>query len=319
MTEVMQLIVESRTRETDAIQSFVLTSPSHALLPQFTAGSHVDVHLPNGQIRQYSLSNNPSDRSKYVLGVLKDMQGKGGSVLMHEHIQVNTKLTVSLPRNNFPLVVSAKNNLLLAGGIGITPLLAMCHHLHATEQNFTLHYCTRSSDQTAFLNLLENSGFADNVVFHHDFGDPTKGLDIAALLQSCPNGTHIYCCGPISFMSTVKNSSKHWPNKNVHFEHFQADNTEHLSADSAFEIELASSGKRYVVPADKSILDVLSEAGHHVDYSCREGVCGSCITGVLDGIPDHRDQVLDQEEKQAGDIMTVCCSRSMSPILKLDL
>lgn len=314
----MLLRVNTITNETDSIKTFELVDPEGLDLPVFSAGSHVDVTLPDGQLRQYSLCNSPAERQRYLLGVLRETNGRGGSRQMHDRLVAGDLLQVSMPRNNFPLDESASRHLLIAGGIGVTPLMAMVHRLQVLNADFALHYCTRDAAQTAFYGLLAADDVAPHVRFHHDGGVPGRGLDVAALLSNVAPGTHVYCCGPAGLMAAVKAASAHWPTSQVHFEHFSAPvASAAASGSTAFEVEIASTGAVYPVPPDRSILSVLLDQGVLVDSSCEAGVCGTCTTRYLSGQPDHRDFVLSEAEQR--EHVMVCVSRSRSPRLKLDL
>lgn len=314
----MLLRVNAITDETLSIKTFELVDPEGLDLPLFTAGSHVDITLPDGQLRQYSLCNAPTERHRYLLGVLRETIGRGGSRQMHERLLVGDLLQVSMPRNNFPLDESATRHLLIAGGIGVTPLMAMVHSLQVRGADFALHYCTRDAAQTAFRAVLGANGVAPRVRLHHDGGVPGRGLDVAALLATVAPGTHVYCCGPAGLMAAVKAASAHWPAGQIHFEHFAAPVASVVVGGGAtFEVEIASTGAVYPVPPDRSILSVLLSEGLLVDSSCEAGVCGTCTTRYLSGEPDHRDFVLSDAEQR--ELVMVCVSRAKSARLVLDL
>ncbi|MSP83879.1 MAG: oxidoreductase [Alphaproteobacteria bacterium] len=302
----------------DIVNTYELVDPDRRPLPPFTAGAHVDVHVPGGPIRQYSLCNDPRDHDRYVVAVQREDAGRGGSKLLHAEIQPGKTLTISFPRNNFPLFETAKSHLFIAGGIGITPIMAMMMRLRALGADFHLHYCSRVPERTAFLKRL-GAEFAGKVTFHFDGGDPSRGLDVKGLLKEIRPGTHLYCCGPGGLMKAVKNASDHWPPGTVHFEYFSVDATAPKGGNTAFEVEIASSGKIYAVPADKSIMQVLRDNGHGIDSSCEEGICGTCATPVKSGDIDHRDMVLSDEEKKSNRWMMVCCSRAKVGKIVLDI
>ena len=317
-TELLEVRVERRANEAEDICSYELVSVDGAQLPAFTAGAHIDVHVAPGIVRQYSLCNPPHERHRYVIGVLRDPSSRGGSRAMHDQIQAGAKLTISAPRNHFPLV-DAPRSLLLAGGIGVTPLLAMAETLSAQGAPFELHYCTRSPERTAFRDRILSAPYAAQVRFHHDSARP---VDLPALLAGLERGTHIYFCGPAGFISHVKASAAAlgWPENQLHLEYFGADAAgAPVEGDQPFDVKLASNGACYTVPVGRTVLQVLSEAGVFVPASCEQGVCGTCLTRVLDGVPDHRDLYLTEEEQAANDQFTPCCSRSRSATLLLDL
>ena len=301
------------------IRSFELVDPEGRLLPMFTAGAHVDIELPNGLIRQYSISNDPRDVDRYVVGVLREPVSRGGSVYMHDHVRKGDILTVHGPRNNFPLAADARHHILLAGGIGVTPMMAMARDLSARGTSFEMHYCTRTPDRTAFRSDIAELEFADNVTYHHDNGNPADGLDIVALLREVRPGAHVYYCGPSGFMQACEKALAHWPRHAVHFEYFSVDESVEHGDNTAFQVKIASTGAVLDVPADRSIVEVLRANGIEVETMCEEGICGTCATVLLEGEPDHRDFVLDDEEKRRGEFIMVCCSRSRSPMLTLDI
>ena len=315
----LSLKVNRIVQEAEDIRSFELVDPNGRLLPMFAAGAHLDVDLPNGVARQYSISSDPRDVDRYVVAVLREPESRGGSVHMHDNVREGDTLVVHGPRNNFPLSDKAAHHVLLAGGIGVTPLMAMARDLSARGESFEMHYCTRSPAKTAFMADIAASDFADRVRYHHDDGDPADGLDIAGLLREARPGAHVYCCGPTGFMRACKDATGHWPVGAVHFEFFSVDESVDRGANEAFRIRIASTGQVFDVPADRSIVDVLRAHGLDVDTMCEEGICGTCATVLLDGEPDHRDFVLDDEEKARGEFIMVCCSRARSPMLTLDL
>ncbi|MDA0952132.1 MAG: PDR/VanB family oxidoreductase [Proteobacteria bacterium] len=311
--------VNKITQEAEDIRSFELVDPAGKLLPMFTAGGHIDIELPNGLPRQYSISNDPRDVDRYVIAVLREVAGRGGSAYLHDSVKEGDLLTIGTPRNNFPLHEGAKHHILLAGGIGMTPMLAMARELATRGESFEMHYCTRTPEKTAFMKEIQDSAFADKVKFHHDNGNPAQGLDIAALLKDVREATHVYYCGPTGFMHACEQASAHWQRGTVHCEYFSVDASVTHGADEAFQIKIASTGQVFDVPADKSIVDVLRSNGFDVETMCEEGICGTCATVMLEGEADHRDFVLDDEEKARGEFIMVCCSRAKSPMLTLDL
>ena len=253
----MTLTVNAIIDEAVGIKVFEFAKDNGGLLPFFTAGSHIDVATPSGQLRQYSLCGDPRDSYRYQVAVLDEAQSRGGSASMHRQVAPGDKIVVSRPRNNFPLDEDAKSHLLIAGGIGITPMLAMLRRLDALGADYHLHYCTRSSEVTAFRENLTAAPFSPHVSFHFDGGDPAKGLDVKATLRDIVEGRHVYCCGPSGLMAAVKDASEHWPSRQVHFEFFSADNEALGAASAEFEIEIASTGAVLQVPADKSIAQLL--------------------------------------------------------------
>jgi vanillate O-demethylase ferredoxin subunit len=315
-TDLLKVRVERRDNEAEGICSYELVSVDGAPLPAFTAGAHIDVHVAPGLVRQYSLCNPPHERHRYVIGVLRDPASRGGSQAMHEQIRTGAALTISTPRNHFPLT-DAPHSVLLAGGIGITPLLAMAETLSAQGAQFELHYCTRSAERTAFRERILGSPFAAQARFYHD---NEQQLNLPALFASLSADTHVYFCGPAGFIDHVKSTAvlADWPGSQLHLEYFGAAPVE-SDGDQPFEVNLKSSGNCYTIPPGVSVLRVLSDAGVFVPASCEQGVCGTCLTRVLDGVPDHRDLYLTEAEQAANDLFAPCCSRSKSPTLLLDL
>ena len=316
----LRVRVAHKWTEAQDICAFELVNADGSALPAFSAGSHIDVHLPNGLTRQYSLCNDPTEMHRYQLGVLRDAASRGGSHAMHELVQAGDVLAISGPKNHFPLAHEAGRSLLLAGGIGVTPILCMAERLAITGAAFEMHYCTRSAARTAFRERIAASPFAQQVQFHFDDGDAAQKFDIAALLATPEPGTHLYVCGPKGFMDAVLGTARArgWPEAQIHYEFFTADPVQHDS-DASFEVQLASSGRIVVVPKDKTVVQALAEAGVEVATSCEQGVCGTCLTRVLEGVPDHKDLYLTPEEQAANDQFTPCCSRAKTARLVLDL
>ena len=259
----LKVRVRQITVEAERIRSYELVDPAGAALPSFTAGAHLEVWLPSGLARSYSLANDPTETDRYVIAVQRELAGRGGSAEMHDAVNEGDLIEVSVPRNNFPLAANATHHRLIAGGIGITPILSMVRELERTGQNWSLHYCTRQPDHTAFRELLAAPPFADRVRLHHDGGNPVNGLDFAALLRTPQPGEKVYCCGPTGFMNAVQSAMVHWPAGSLHLEHFTAAPALPASANGAFEIELASSSKVFTVPADRSILELRLERERH--------------------------------------------------------
>jgi vanillate O-demethylase ferredoxin subunit len=314
----MQVRVTARVEEALDIASFELASADGTPLPAFSAGAHVDVDTGAGLVRQYSLCNDPSEAHRYLIAVLRDPHSRGGSQSMHDRVQPGDLLRISAPKNHFALV-PATSYLLLAGGIGITPILCMAQQLAQAGAPFRMHYCTRSPERTAFAERLRSAPFAGRVQFHFD-DMPGGRLDIGAVLRDADPGTHLYVCGPAGFIdaATGAASAAGWPGARVHVEHFGA-SVQDTGGDQAFEIRIASTAQTLHVPAHTSALAVLIAHGIEVPVSCEQGVCGTCVTRVLDGLPEHRDTFLTDEERAANDQFTPCCSRARTATLVLDL
>jgi vanillate O-demethylase ferredoxin subunit len=312
--------VARKTVEAADICTFELVAEAGGPLPAFSAGSHVDVQLPGGLTRQYSLCNDPKETHRYLIGVLRDPASRGGSQALHEQVQEGQLLQISAPKNHFGLAHDATRSLLLAGGIGVTPILCMAERLANTGAEFELHYSTRSRARTTFYERIAASDFAHKVQFHFDDGMAEQKLDLAALLAVPPSGVHLYVCGPKGFMDAVLSTARvqGWPESQLHYEFFAAAVAPSAS-DASFEVKLASSGRIIRVPKEQTVTQALSAAGVEVQTACEQGLCGTCLTRVLEGIPEHKDLYLTPEEQAANDQFTPCCSRSRTPLLVLDL
>jgi len=316
----LELLVKQVRMEATGINSYEFVSPDGSPLPPFTAGAHIDIHVAPGIVRQYSLCNSPSDRHRYVIAVLKDPKGRGGSAAVHEKIKVGDTVRVSAPRNNFDLVPGQGKVYLLAGGIGVTPMKSMAHQLEAEGVPYELYYCSRGAEFTAFREELEELAKNGKVTFYFDGGNASSKLDIAALLESPDDGCHLYYCGPGGFMEACKVASQHWPSGTVHFEHFKApvnESSVEVAPVDGFVAEIASTGEKLHVAPEQSLAEVLQQAGYPVETSCLSGLCGTCKIGYLAGEVDHQDFILDDSEK--GGYMTACVSRAKGALLLLDL
>lgn len=318
--DTLQVRVARKQLVAEDICSFELEPDGEHPLPAFAAGSHIDVLTPSGQTRQYSLCNTPTESHRYLVAVLKEKDGRGGSRSMHESVQVGDHLTISTPKNHFALVKDARQSLLLAGGIGITPILCMAHRLGQLGVDFELHYSTRSRARTAFYNELFTSAFADKVHLHTADDAASGRIDLKQVLASPEDGKHLYVCGPKGYMDAVLAEARAagWLEGQLHYEFF-AGVSGPEAGDGSFEVQLAQNGRVVLVPADKTIVDALRDAGVEVPTSCEQGVCGTCLTRVLQGQPDHRDMFLTTDEQAANDQFLPCCSRSKSARLVLDL
>jgi vanillate O-demethylase ferredoxin subunit len=305
--------------EAQDVCSFELADPEGRSLPAFTAGSHIDVQLEDGLVRQYSLCNDPRETQRYLIAVLREPASRGGSAAMHA-LREGQTLRIGGPRNHFALAAGAAHHLLLAGGIGITPLLCMAERLIEAGDSFELHYSTRSAVRAAFAERIRTSSFADRANLYHDDGPAAQRLDIEAVLAAQPEGTHLYVCGPKGFMDAVLVAGRAagWHEPRLHREYFAGAPLD-TTGDGAFEVQVASSGAVIRVAPEQSIVAALSAAGVQVPVSCEQGVCGTCLTRVIDGVPDHRDLYLTDEEHARGDQMTLCCSRAKSSRLILGL
>ncbi len=315
---VLTLEVATRTAQRGGVVAVDLVDPRGATLPPFTAGAHIDLHLGGGVVRQYSLMNDPADRRRYRLGVLLEPNSRGGSAAVHARLVPGAAVTASPPRNHFPLAPQAGRSILVGGGIGVTPMLAMAHALHAQDRDFVLHYCTRTADRTPFLEELSHAPFAANVRLHHDEGRPPNPFRPERDLAPLTGAVHCYVCGPAGFMDWVICAAHAlgYPPDRIHREYFSA---EVDTSGAGFEVVAARSGLTLKVAEGQSIVAALAAQGVAVETSCEEGVCGTCLVEVLDGEPDHRDVYLTDAEKRRGDQMLVCCSRARSMRLVLDI
>lgn len=311
--------VAKRSREALGIDVFELVSLDGTPLPARTAGAHIDVQVPGGMVRQYSLFNDPAETCRYVIGVLEDPASRGGSKAMHAHVHEGDTLKISAPRNQFPLVEDATHSLLLAGGIGVTPLMSMAERLAACEASFELHYSSRSRERTAFCDWLAAERFEGRVHHHFDDGEPQEKLQLETLLAQTDPGTHLYVCGPKGFMDWVLSSARdaQWPEEQLHSEFFS--NEVSSLGDGEFDIKIASSGEIIRVGAKQTVVAALADRGIKLQVSCEQGVCGTCLTGVLAGEPDHKDLFLMPKEQALNDQFLPCCSRARSELLVLDL
>ena len=283
-------------------------------LPAFSAGAHIDLHLSEELVRPYSLCGDPQDRHHYQLGILKDSQSQGGSLAAHA-LREGDEVQVSAPRNLFALDSRGSHSVLIGGGIGITPMLAMAAELHAAGRSFSLHYSSRSRSGAAFITQLENAPYAERVQLH--FSDELR-LNLASVLSDVPPNTHVYVCGPTRLMDAVTDLAKslNYQPEQIHQECFSADVQ---TGGKAFEVVATASGITVQVAENQSIVEALGLAGLKVCVSCKQGICGSCLTDVLEGEPDHRDSYLTDEEKADGDQILLCCSRAKGARLIIDL
>ena len=319
-TSELNVRVARKRAEAVDICTFELVHEGGRALPAFSAGSHIDVHMPNGITRQYSLCNDPRESHRYLIGVLRDPNSRGGSLAMHDTVKEGDAMRISAPKNHFPLAHGAAHNVLIAGGIGVTPILCMAERLAQIGAPFEMHYCTRSPDRTAFAERIAQASFASQVQFHHDDGDDAQKLSLPKAIGTPRQDAHLYVCGPKGFMDWVLDAARaaNWPADQLHYEFFSADIAA-SDTDATFEVKLASSGRIVTVAKDKTVVQALAEVGIEVATSCEQGVCGTCLTRVLEGEPDHKDMYLTPEEHAANDQFMPCCSRSRSPVLVLDL
>ena len=287
--------------------------PDGAALEPVEPGAHIDITLPNGMMRQYSLVTADGDPAAYMVGIKRDRASRGGSIFIHDKLRVGEVLKIGGPRNNFPLNEDAGHTVLIAGGIGITPICCMAQRLKKLGRSFELHYACRTRAEAAF--FAELSAMPEARI-HID--DEVGGfMDVAAAVAASRSDAHFYCCGPLPMLAAFEDATKALPPEQVHVEYFSA--KDEAATGGGYVVELRKSGKEFTVPEGKTLLEVLLEGGVDVMYSCQEGVCGACETAVISGTPDHRDNILTEAERVASKTMMVCCSGSKSPRLVLDL
>lgn len=304
---IMKLKVVARVPATDRVATLVLCHPTKPQLPTWTGGAHVDVRLPDGKIRQYSLCGDPSRRDHYRIAVQKESEGRGGSLWIHDRIGEGDIVHVSAPRTNFSLDENARRHVFVAGGIGVTPLIAMAQEACQANEPFDFHYCARKRGEAPLLPELEKL-CGDRL--HTHFSDEQR-LDVDALVGSTDRDpdVHIYSCGPARLTDAIATAAQRagWPAERVHFEVFQAALDENFKPEP-FEITIASTGQVLTVPADKTALEILRENGFSMPSSCELGVCGACICSYSEGDVIHRDSVLSLADRQSR--MTPCISRA---------
>lgn len=318
MTDLLSVRVQNRRLAALDILHLTIESVDGTPLPAFDAGAHIDLELPNGIVRQYSLCSSPYELSRYALGILLEPESRGGSRSAHQDIKEGDIVRISQPRNLFALV-PGKHAMLMAGGIGVTPMLAMADHLHAEGASFELHYSVRTLQRAAFLTEMRASPYADKITMHFD-DQPETALDIDTLFATPDPGTHIYICGPGGFIDYVVGSAEKrgWSPSNIHLERFNSVPIDH-SGDKAFDIIIADTGATLRVEAGETAIAAMTRHGLAIPVSCEQGICGTCLISVIDGTPDHRDMYLSDQERAANDSFLPCCSRALTPSLTIQL
>ena len=313
--QMMPLRVTRNDKIADGIHMLEFRDAGGQPLPEFSAGAHIAIQVPNGLLRKYSLCNDPAERNRYLVAVKRETNSRGGSANLIDHVKAGDELMVAPPVNDFGLPPRAQEFLFIAGGIGITPFMAMIRQLRTEGKRFRLFYCARSPETTAFLDELSAPEFKDQVTIHYDGGDPSRSLDLRPILQERKNREHLYCCGPRPLMEAVRHMTDHWSSTAVHFEAF-SDAETHKPTDKPFKVKLARSGAVIEVPTTKTILEALREHGLDVPSSCETGTCGTCRTKLLAGEADHRDLVLAEHER--ADTIMICVSRARSDEITID-
>jgi vanillate O-demethylase ferredoxin subunit len=315
-----EVLVHATNYEARGVHSFELRAPDGAALPPFTAGGHIDVNLPNGLTRSYSLVNSQAETHRYVIAVSLDRNSTGGSKYMFEHPLVGETLKISPPRNNFALIEEADSVVLIAGGIGITPLHSMILRLEKLGKNWALHYGVRDRASAAFREEFEALETAHPGRVHFNFdAEDGRMLDVEAVAAAAPANAHLYCCGPGPMLDIYKAATASRASETVHWEYFAAPPVPSATSGESFTVELSSTGETYEVGPGESILAVLLDNGVHAPSNCRAGMCGECLVEVLEGEPDHNDCVLSERERASNGLMMICVSGSKSKKLVIDL
>ena len=312
----LRVTVARKWQTADGIAGFELR-PIKGILPTFQPGAHIDVHMPNGEIRQYSITNGPGETDSFVIGVKLERDSKGGSKCMHETVREGDVLAISEPRNNFPLRRDSIKTLFVAGGIGITPLLAMAQALKNQDLTHELHYFAQGEEHLAFADRLKYLG--DALKPHLGLSPDQTGAELRQIVADYRNGMHLYICGPGPMLEAARKiaTEQGWPDTAVHFEYFK--NSNKIDDSSSFEVALARSCVTLQVPAGKTIMQVMRESGIDVPSSCEQGACGTCVATVIEGEPDHQDVYLNDAERKAGTKIMTCVSRAKSARLVLDI
>ncbi|MAL77869.1 MAG: oxidoreductase [Sneathiella sp.] len=311
------LYVHSITYEAEEIFRIELRSPVGDSLAEFTAGAHINLHLADRLVRSYSLVNNPSERHHYIIAVQKEKDGRGGSKWVHETLRVGQRVEVSAPGNAFPLNEGAEHTVLVAGGIGITPIWCMIQRLEALGKSWELHYRTRSRQRAAFLEEVSSGQRSGHVHLSFSNETPRAGYDLQRIIADAPEKTEFYCCGPAEMIARFDEVAAGMDATRFHRERFQTEGE--ASGEGGFVVRAVKSNLDIPVREGQTILQALREAGLDPPYSCESGLCGECETRVIAGEPDHRDYFLTEAEKNSGEVIMICCSGSCSPVLEIDL
>lgn len=313
------VIVSKKTDEAHNMVSFELLDPNGAELPAFSAGSHIDLTIPGGLVRQYSLCNSSSERNRYVIGVWKDANSRGGSKALHLEVNAGDTLQVGLPRNRFRVPRSTKRAVLLARGIGVTPILSIADYLKSEQIPFELHYVYAMMSPESFRRQIAESSFAENTKFYFEASELNQLLNPAEIFAVQPEDTQLFICGADWWQDPIINTAKQkgWPEERIHVERFTA-KVPAAVLDKVFDVKIASTGVVFKIPGDKTVTAFLEEKGVKIPTSCEQGMCGTCKVKVLEGEVDHRDKRLTPEQKAEGAFLA-CVSRAKSDLLVLDL
>ncbi|WP_374547076.1 2Fe-2S iron-sulfur cluster-binding protein [Rhodoblastus sp.] len=311
------VVVAKKNLEASNMLSFELVDPDGSELPAFSAGSHIDVTVPGGLVRQYSLCNSETDRHRYIIGVWKDPNSRGGSKAMHNDVNEGDVLQVGPPRNRFRVPRHTKRALLLARGIGVTPILSVADHLKAQDIPFAFHYLNALGSPGAFRATIEGSDFAENATFYLESSG--ESLDPKTVLADQPEETQLFICGVDWWIDPIVAWAKNngWSEERIHIERFTAKASAPL-LDKVFNVKIASTGAVFKIPGDKSVTAFLEEKGVKVPTSCEQGLCGTCKVKILEGEADHRDKRLTDAQRAEGYFLA-CVSRAKGDLLVLDL
>jgi ferredoxin-NADP reductase len=297
----------------DESNVYEFRSLNNAILPRVQPGAHIDIHLPHGIVRQYSLVSADGDPRAYLVAIRRDRASRGGSSFMHERLRVGQTLQIGSPRNSFPLDERARHTVLIAGGIGITAIWSMAQRLVKLGKSFEMHYACRTRREAAFVDELENMS---QVKVHIDADRGGRRLDVSTIVAEAPSDSHFYCCGPAPMMEAFETATALFAREQVHVEYFAPKQMPAL--DGGYVVQLHRTGQEFGVPKGKTILQVLRDSGVGAPYSCEEGICGACQVNVISGIPDHRDSVLSESDQRSGKTMLICCSGSKTERLVID-
>ena len=313
------VIVAKKTNEAHNMVSFELVDPNGAELPAFSAGSHIDVTIPGGFVRQYSLCNSSSERNRYVIGVWNDGNSRGGSKALHGQVNVGDTLQVGLPRNRFRVPRSTKRAILMARGIGVTPILSIADYLKSNNIPFELHYVYAMMSPGSFDGMIKQSKFAEDTTYYYELSELNQLLNPATILQDRPDDTQLFICGVDWWQDPIINIAEKngWAPERIHVERFTA-KVPAAVLDKIFDVKIASTGIVYKIPGDKTVTAFLEEQGVKIPTSCEQGMCGTCKIKVLEGEVDHRDKRLSPQEKDEG-FFLACVSRAKGDVLVLDL
>jgi tetrachlorobenzoquinone reductase len=321
MFDTIEVLVTAVRAEAQGIASWVLARADGTALPSFTAGAHIDLKLANGLVRSYSLCNSPDEGNRYIIAINNDPQSRGGSKFIHDTLRVGDLVNISAPRNNFPLVEDADHIVFIAGGIGITPIYSMIQRLESLGRSWELHYSARRKEMCAFRTQFELLELRrpGRVRFNFDHEPGGRMLDLNEIIANSNADAHLYCCGPSPMLRAFENAAQALGRRSaqIHVEYFTA--VQEAATKGGFTVELARSKKSFFVPPGKTILRTLLDNDVDVPNSCSEGICGTCETAVIAGIPDHRDSVLSPEDRAVNRTMMICCSGSKSEKIVLDL